>query len=195
MAAGEDDNVGVGGEAGPFEPGRDRIDRNLDCLGKAIRTGEFLPVVEYVDVESDGACHTGQVVRHVPRTDQVKMRRRLDRLDVHLHLASTDQPGFLGNVIRQLVAYDFRLAGAQRLARLPEGIVLVASAADGAHDPAVGENHHLGPDALGRRALGANDGHQRGGFPALQRLTDRVEDFFVHGAGRRTGLPTPSIIA
>ena len=45
---------------------------------------------------------------------------------------------------------------------------------------AVGEDEHLGADALRRRALRANDRHERCGLPALQRVGDRLEHLFVH---------------
>ena len=49
----------------------------------------------------------------------------------------------------------------QRLPGLPEGVVLVAAAADGADGAAVGVDQHLGADALRRGAVGDDDGDQR----------------------------------
>ena len=66
------------------------------------------------------------------------------------------------------------------LARLPERVVLVAAAADGADDAAVGEDEHLGADALRRRAVGRHDGHERHFLAAGERLAEGGEDFVVH---------------
>ena len=60
-----------------------------------------------------------------------------------------------------------RPAGGQRLARLPERVVLVAAAADRADRPAVREDEHLRAGALRRRAARADDGHERDRFAAL----------------------------
>ena len=89
-------------------------------------------------------------------------------------------PDSLGKVVRQLVAHSAGLARLQRLARLPQRFVLVAAAANGADDAAVGVDEHLGADALRRRAVGGDDGDQRDLFAALQRLAERGEDFVVH---------------
>ena len=59
--------------------------------------------------------------------------------------------------------------------------MLVAAAADGADDAAVAEDEHLRADALRRRAVRRHDRHQRRLFAARERLSQRGEDFVVHG--------------
>ena len=81
---------------------------------------------------------------------------------------------------RQLVVHDLGPAARNRLTRLPERVVFVAAAADGAHGAAVGEDHHFGADALRRRPGGGHDRHQRRRLAALQRVDDRGEDFAIH---------------
>ena len=88
----------------------------------------------------------------VPRADNVELGRRLDRLDVDAHLPAADQPGLLREVVVELVVHELRLARGDRLARLPERVVLVAPAADRADHAAVAEHEHLCADALRRRA-------------------------------------------
>ena len=62
---------------------------------------------------------------------------------------------------------------------LPERVVLVAAAADGADDPAVGEDEHLGAGPLRRRAVRADDGHKRGRLAARERISGGGQDLFV----------------
>ena len=63
------------------------------------------------------------------------------------------------------------------LARLPERVVLVAAAADGADDAAVGVDEHLRADPLRRRAVRRDDRHERRGFAAFERVGDGGKDF------------------
>ena len=117
----------------------------------------------------------------VAGAEDVDRRRRLDRLDEDLHLSAADEPRLCREVVGQLVAHGARLARLQRLARLPQRLVLVAAAADGADDAAVGVDEHLGADALGRGAVGRHDGDERHFLAVLERLAERREDFVVHG--------------
>ena len=94
-----------------------------------------------------------EVEPDVAGADDVQLGRRLDRLDVDVHLPAADEPGLLREIVRQLVVHQLRPAVGDRLARLPEGVVLVAAAADRADHPPVGEHEHLGADALRRRSV------------------------------------------
>ena len=78
-------------------------------------------------------------------------------------------PDSCDEVVVEVVLDERRLAGGDRLARLAERVVLVAAAADRADGPAVGEDQHLGAGALRRRAVGADDRHQRARLAALER--------------------------
>ena len=66
-----------------------------------------------------------------------------------------------------------------RLARLPERVVLVAAAADGADRAAVGEHQHLRAGALRRRSLRAHDRHERDRLAALERVGGGGKDLLV----------------
>src|SRR6185295_15799000 len=110
----------------------------------------------------------------------VELGGGLDWLDVDVHLSAADEPGFLREVVVELVVDELRLAAGDRVLRLPERVVLVTAAADGADDPAVAEDEHLRADTLRRRAGGRDDGHERGGFAPVERIGHRREDLFVH---------------
>ena len=58
--------------------------------------------------------------------------------------------------------------------------MLVAAAADGADNAAVGEDQHLRADALRRGAVRRHDRHERRFFAAREGLPQRGEDFVVH---------------
>jgi hypothetical protein len=125
--------------------------------------------------------HPRQVVADVARAEDVDGGRCLDRLDEHLHLAAADQPGLFREVVVQIVLDGLRLARLQHLPRLADGVVLVAAAADGADDAAVGKDQHLRADALRRRSRGRHDRDERHFFAPLQGIGQRGEDFVVHG--------------
>ena len=95
------------------------------------------------------------------------------------------RPGLLDEVVVEVVLDEGRLAGGDRLARLAERVVLVAAAADRADDAAVGEDQHLGADALRRRAVGADDRHQRARLAALERRGGGGKDLLVQAASFR----------
>ena len=50
-----------------------------------------------------------EVEADVAGADDVELGRRLDRLDVDVHLAAADQSGLLGEVVGQLVVHELRL--------------------------------------------------------------------------------------
>ena len=133
-----------------------------------------------MDSEPDLVRKPGEMEPDMTRADHVQLRRRFDWLDVDVHLPAADQPRFLREVVGQLVVHDLGPAARNRLTRLPERVVFVAAAADGAHGAAVGEDHHFGADALRRRPGGGHDRHQRRRLAALQRVDDRGEDFAIH---------------
>jgi len=135
-----------------------------------------------MELETDRVGGLGEVIRHMTRPDQVECRRRFEWLDVDFHLTSTDQPGILSDVVRQLVLGDHRLPGLDGVARLPERLVLIAAAPDRAHDSPVWKHQHLGTNPLWGRALRTDDRHEGRRFPAPQRLRDCLEHILVpHG--------------
>ena len=89
------------------------------------------------------------------------------------------RPDSCDEVVVEVVVHERRLAGGDGLARLAERVVLVAAAADGADGPAVGEDEHLRAGALRRRAVGADDRHERARLAALERGRRGGQDFFV----------------
>ena len=132
-----------------------------------------------MDAESGVRRQPAELPSDVAGADDEEVRRRRERIDVHVHLSSTDQAVFLREVVVELVVEERRPAGDERVARLPERIVLVAAAADGAERAAVGEHQHLRSGTLRRRPVGADDGHERDGLAALQRCCRGGEDVFA----------------
>ena len=53
-----------------------------------------------------------QVVTDMSGADDVQLGRRLDRLDVDLHLTAADEPGLLREVVVELVVHELRARGA-----------------------------------------------------------------------------------
>src|SRR5205823_8840278 len=123
---------------------------------------------------------TRQVKPHMSRADDVQLRRRLDRLDVDVHLPAADQPGFLREVVGELVMYELRLTAADRDTRLAERVVFIAAAANGADGAAVGKYEHLGAHALRRRAARRHDGDERRRLAPFERIGERGKDLLVH---------------
>ncbi len=158
------------------------IDDDVDAFAEALGVGELLAIVHDVDPEAGVVRHLGDEVADVPGAEDVDLRRCLDRLDEDFHLAAADEPGLLREVVVQLVLHAERAACQDRLARLPERVVLVAAAADGADRPAVGVDEHLGADALRGRAGRAGDGDERHFLAARQRFGEGGEDFLVHNS-------------
>ena len=133
-----------------------------------------------MDTEPDFVREPRQVQADVARADHIQLGRRLDRLNVDVHLSTADEARLLREVVGELVVHELRFAAGNRLAGSPERVILVAAAPDRADDPAVGEDEHLRADALRRRSAGGDDRHERGRFAALERIGDGGEDFFVH---------------
>ena len=115
----------------------------------------------------------------VAGADDVEMRGGCERIDVDVHLPAADEAVLLREVVVEVVVEQRAAAGRDRFARLPEGVVLVAAAADRADRAAVGEDEHLRAGPLRRRAVGADDRHERGGFAARERVGGRGEDLLV----------------
>ena len=115
----------------------------------------------------------------VAGADDVEMRGRRERVDVDVHLAAADEAVLLGEVVVEVVVEQRAAAGGDRFARFPEGVVLVAPAADRADRAAVGEDEHLRARPLRRRAVGADDGHERGRLAARERVGGGRQDLFV----------------
>ena len=176
MAAREDDDVRGRRQVGAVQPLRDGLDDDLGAR-KAIGVGELVAIVDDVDVEAGVGRDFGQVPADMPGPDDVQPRRGRKGIDVHVHTPAADQAVLLGEVIVELVVDERGLSGRDRLARFPEGVVLVAAAADGPDRPPVGPDEHLGARALGRRALRAHDRDERDALAAPQRLGRRRQHF------------------
>ena len=119
-------------------------------------------------------------VADVPGAKHVDVRRRLHRFDEDFHLPSAHEPGFLREVVVQLVLDVQRATVRDRLAGFPERIVLIAAAADRADRPAVRVDEHLCPDALRCGPVGGDDRDERHFFPALECLRQGGENLLVH---------------
>ena len=81
------------------------------ACGKRSRVGELLAVVDDVDAEADLVRDAREVKADVAGADDVELGRRLDRLDVDVHLAAADQPGLLREVVVELVVHELRPRG------------------------------------------------------------------------------------
>ena len=149
-------------------------------VGEALLVGELFPVVEHVRAKTDRVRETAEVVTDMACADHIQARRRFERLDVDLHLSAAHQAILLGEVVVQVVLDQLRLPRLDRVLGLPERVVLVAAAANGADGAAIRKHDHLCADALGRRSLGRDDRHERGVFAALERLGQRLENFLGH---------------
>src|SRR5262245_48772561 len=75
---------------------------------------------------------------------------------------------------------ELRLPVRDGFARLPERVVFVTAAADGADDAAVGKDEHLGAHALWRRPGGGHDGDERCRLATIERVGDGGEDLLIH---------------
>ena len=150
------------------------------AAGKALAVRELLAVVDDVHAEVDLVGDAGEVPADVAGADDVEARRRLERIDVDVHLPSADEAVLLREVVVQLEVHEGLAARLRCASRAFEaGVVLVAAAADGADGPAVGVDQHLGAGPLRRRSARAHDGHERDRLAALERVSRRGEDFLV----------------
>src|SRR5207237_2863985 len=110
VAARDDDRIRVWWKIRPGDPRRNVVDDDLDRRGEALAVRELLTIVDHVHPEPDVAREPREVEADVPRADDVQLRRRLDRLDVHVHLPAADEPRFLREVVGELVVEQLRLA-------------------------------------------------------------------------------------
>ena len=94
----------------PRDPRRDVVDDDLRGGREALGVRELLAVVDDVDAEADLVREPRQMEADVAGADDVQLGRRLDRLDVDVHLAAADQPGLLREVVVELVVHELRLA-------------------------------------------------------------------------------------
>ena len=78
------------------------------AVGKRSRVGELLAVVDDVHAEADLVRQPREVEADVAGADDVELGRRLDRLDVDVHLPAADQPGLLREVVVELVVHELR---------------------------------------------------------------------------------------
>ena len=111
----------------------------------------IVPIVDHVHPEASLKGHARQAAPHMSGPEDVDIRRRLQRFNEDLHLASTDQTGFLSEVIGQVVLDPLGLPRRDGFPSLAEGVVLVAAATDRADGPPVGKHQHLRADPLWRR--------------------------------------------
>src|SRR5439155_20291789 len=142
VATRDDDGVSGRGEADASDPRGDVVDDHFRGRREALGVRELLAVVDDMNAESDFVRDAREVESDMAAADDVQLRRRLDRLDVDVHLSAADETSLLREVVRQLVVHDLWRATRDRLARFPECVVLVAAAADGADDPPVAEYEH-----------------------------------------------------
>ena len=187
VAPRDDDGVRVRRQMRPRNPCGNVVDDDFLGGREALRVGELLAIVHDPHAEPDFVRSPREVEPDVARADDVQIRRRLDRLDVDVHLPAADQPRLLREIVGQLVVQQLRPAVGDRLARLPERVVLVAAAADRADDAPVGEDEHLRADALRGRSKRRDNRDERGRLAALERVGDGGEDFPVHMAIIRAG--------
>jgi hypothetical protein len=179
VAAGDDHRVGGRRQRRLRQPLRDRLDDQFVSAGKALAVGELLPVVEDMNAEAGRLGQVADVAPDVAGADDVEVGGGRERIDVDVHLPAADQPVFLGEVVVEVVVEERPAAGGDRLAGFPEGVVLVAPAADGADRASVGKHQHLRARPLRRRSVGPDHGHERGRVAARKRVGGGGQDLFV----------------
>ena len=92
------------------DPGRDVFGHDFRGVREALAVGELLAVVHDVDAEADLVGEPREVKPDMAGADDVELGRRLDRLDVDVHLPAADEPGLLREVVGQLVVHELRPA-------------------------------------------------------------------------------------
>ena len=97
-----------------------------------------------------------------------------------VHLPTADEAVLLSEIVVEIVVEQRAPAGRDGFAGLPEGVVLVAPAANRADRAPVGEDEHLGARPLRRRSVGAHDRDERGRLAPRQRVGCCGEDLLVH---------------
>ena len=93
------------------DPRRDVVGDDLGRGGEALAVRELLAVVDDVDAEADFVREPREVEADVAGADDVQLGRRLDRLDVDVHLPAADEAGLLREVVGQLVVHELRPRG------------------------------------------------------------------------------------
>ena len=93
------------------DPRRDVVGDDLGRVGKALGVRELLAIVDDVDAEADFVRQPREVEADVAGADDVQLGRRLDRLDVDVHLSAADEAGLLREVVGQLVVHELRPRG------------------------------------------------------------------------------------
>jgi len=95
VPARDDDDVGVRRERGcaPARAGMSSATIS-SAAGKRSRFAKLLAIVDDVDPEPDFVGDAREMKANMAGADHVQLGRRLDRLDVHVHLAAADEPGF-----------------------------------------------------------------------------------------------------
>ena len=130
--------------------------------GNRSRVRELLAVVDDVHAEADFVGDPREVEADVAGADDVELGRRLDRLDVDVHLSAADRARSPARSRRPARSARAAARGSVIASRaFQKRVVLVAAAADGADDPAVAEDQHLGAHALRRRAACVDDDRSR----------------------------------
>src|SRR5262245_32291357 len=117
-------------------------------VGEPAGVGELLAIVDDVHAEAGIRGSAGQMQTDVPAAYHVEARCGSERIDVHIHLSTANEAVFLREVVVQLVVEHRRASRGKGVTRLPERIVLIAAAADGANSTAVGKDEHLRAAAL-----------------------------------------------
>ena len=109
-----------GGSSVLRDPGWNVVDNDLIGLRESFAIGELLAVVDHVDAEAHLVRQPREMEADMAGADDVQLGRRLDRLDIDVHLSAADEPGLLGEIVRELVVDQLRAAAEDRFARLPE---------------------------------------------------------------------------
>ena len=153
------------------------------AVGKRSRVGELLAIVDDVDAEADLVRQAREVEADVAGADDVELGRRLDRLDVDVHLSAADEPGLLREVVRQLVVDELRACDG----RSPRGPSRTRRSRSSRRRSCrrCGRRRRR---ASWRRPAAASSRcvetivTSAAGFAALERVGDGGEDFLVHPA-------------
>ena len=88
-----------GGRLRAIQPGRDVVDHDFGRVRKPLAVRELLAIVDHVHAKADSCGEAREMKADMAGADDVQLRRRLDRLDVDVHLAAADEPGLLREVV------------------------------------------------------------------------------------------------
>ena len=147
---------------------------------KSLAVREFLAIVHDVDAEANFVREIRERKSHMSRADHVQLGRWFNRLDVHAHLAPADEARLLREIVVELVVHELRPSIEDGFTRLPEGVVLVTTAANRSNEPSIAKHQHLRADALRRRTGRRDDGDECRRLTAFERFGDRRKDFLIH---------------